>query len=722
MNQEVRNRFLFVVLLGLIVIWFSLPMSTFEKVFGAESAVTQKMQSYKISLGLDLVGGTELDYKIDLSEAHILNTDDDPQNDVNIDWIAESVRDALEARVNPAGVGEIIVKRSKVDQDEHVLIQMPPSSNVAQAKQDAEKDNRLEFYEEDPEKEKSERVRIEGIADGMNPENFTSKAQEIAKIDPEAQYLSYDPKFKDAFSDQALADKVFAAPAGSLLPDLIDLTSEAKIEIDEDGKGAITGGFEPLLAIVRVTEKVTETRSKTTPPQAQARHILISAKENTRANEEKAFETKEEAKAEAEAILQAIKDGGDFDALAREKSMGPTATEGGNLGTFEPGRMVEAFDQAIFGEADEEGNFNFEPKENYLIPEVIETDFGYHVIEVVKSDVEKTEDVEEEKVGYELLGWNRTNLRWVKTALDGSHLEAAAPAYDQQVGTPIVSLRFTPEGGDLFAEITERIAARKCDGEACLLGSRVGGVWVSRATVREKIVGRDAIISGQFNFEQVKRLASDLNLGAIAAPVKLSGQTTIKAELGAAQLSQSVKAAGFGLLATIIFMIAMYRFAGVIAAIALLLYCGMFLTILKVWPESFGGPIVLSLSGVAGMALSIGLAVDGNILIFERMKEELSRGQSIGKAVDLGFARAWHAIRDSNLTTLLTCIILFIMGSSIVRGFSIMLIVGTLLSMFSAIIISRNLLRFFLQFKALRNPALYAMTKGASKPKKSKKK
>ncbi len=165
----------------------------------------------------------------------------------------------------------------------------------------------------------------------------------------------------------------------------------------------------------------------------------------------------------------------------------------------------------------------------------------------------------------------------------------------------------------------------------------------------------------------------------------------------------------WGFVATIVFMMLMYRLPGVVAAIALLIYAGLYISLLKLWPVSLGGPIVMSLAGAAGIALSIGLAVDGNILIFERLKEELRRGRALPQAIDLGFERAWTAIRDSNLTTLLTCIILFSLGSSVIKGFAIALIVGTLLSMFTAIIVSRNLLRTLLLIPGVDKPALFGV-------------
>ncbi len=710
MKNSVLRSFAFVVLIALIAGLYSLPSGTL-----GDNWLGNKLDEAKVSLGLDLVGGTELDYKVDLTEARALNSDDDPQNDVSLDWIAESVRDSLEERVNPAGVGEIVVKRSRVDSEEHILIQMPPSSNVAAAKRDAERDNRLEFFEQDPSKEVEARNMIASYLDTIDSNNFESEGARLADEDDLVSYEKVSAKFRDEYTDGPLAEKLFVANQGDVLPEVVETTIVPSISFDDDGNQTIEGRFAQVLALVKITEKSAQTRDKTTQAEAQARHILLAYQGATRAGEDVPYVDAAAAKTKAEELLQQLKDGGDFAALATEFSTGPSATSGGDLGTFNPGSMIGAFNDEVFG-TDTEDYTTLEPiTENYLVPSVVETDFGFHIIEILGRTPEKTESIEEPLVGYEMITWDRDEFGWIETELNGSHLEAAAPSYDQQVGTPVVALRFTAEGGDLFAEMTERIAARRCDGGPCSLGAKVGGEWVSRATVRQKIVGRDSIISGSFTFEQVKELASGLNLGAIAAPVQLSGQTTIQAQLGETQLKQSLRAAGFGLGATILFMLFMYRLAGVVAGVALLIYAGIFFMILKTWPTSFGGPIVLSLSGVAGMALSIGLAVDGNILIFERMKEEVKRGQPLTKAIELGFSRAWNAIRDSNITTLITCMILFVMGSSVIQGFAIMLIVGTLLSMLSAIFISRALLRFLVSFPSLQKPSLFACSKSKKK-------
>lgn len=688
---------------GIVVLssFFALPVDYWGKVFNEESFIIKKLETYKIALGLDLQGGTELDYRIDLSEAIAQNADDDSQNNVDLNKIKESVRDALENRVNPAGVGEIMVKGSQINEEEHVLIQMPPNTDVDKAKKDAEKNNKLEFFEEDPEIEKGYKVKIEAELMKLNGTNFAKKAQELADKDKIVKYEKFDPVFKDGFGDVAFAEKLLAAPEGKILDEVFSTKIDPVYKVGADGQIKFEGLPYPrdVFAIARVTKKENVEREKTIPAEAKARHILFAYKGALRAAENVPYTTKEEAQLKAQEILDRIIKGEDFSELAKEFSTGPSGKDGGDLGTFKKGTMAKSFEEATFG-----------VENSQLVADLVETDFGFHIIEVLALTPEKIEKIMEKKVGYELITWDKSNMNWIPTKLGGKQLDAATVGTDQ-IGQFLVNLRFDAEGGKLFAEITERVAGRKCNGEACRLGIKVGGGWITQPTVREKIIGRDSQISGNFTSESARELADGLNLGAIDAPVILSGQTTIKAELGSDQLNKSLKAGALGLLGTMIFMIFIYRLAGIVASISLLIYLELFVTILKIWPESFGGPIVLSLAGAAGIALSLGLAVDGNILIFERMKEEIRRGRKLGQAVDLGFERAWSAIRDSNLTTLLICVILFIIGSSIIKGFAITLIVGTCLSMFTAITISRNILRFLLLFKPFQNPVFLGVAK-----------
>ncbi|NCP67623.1 protein translocase subunit SecD [bacterium] len=704
MKSQILQRFVFVSLIALIAAIFSVPNHIVSNTFGAESPITQTLAKYKVTLGLDLAGGTELDYRIDLSDAIAMNSDDEVENDVDTNAIAESVRDSLEARVNPAGIGEILVKRSQVTVDgevqQHILIQMPPSSNVEEAKADAEQDNRLEFFAEDPAALAAKRVEIaEAMTVDLFNTNWDTAAPQVAE-NFGGTLETFDDVLLSSLTDSNLASQLENTPSGGIVQQIIETRIDPEFTVSEDGTLEINGSpfAREILAIARVNEKTAETRTDEVEAEASARHILFAYPGALRAPEDVKYTTKEEAKAEADRILQEVKDGGDFAELAKEYSTGPTGVDGGDLGTFSPGSMAPAFNDAVF-DAEQVG----------LIPELVETDFGYHIIDITNLQEAGETTVEDTRVSYDLITWDTEDITWAKTPLGGAQLDIARVGYDQ-IGQPLVDLRFNPEGGEMFANITEQLASRACDGGACRLAIEVGGQKISTPTVREKIVGRNAQISGSFTYQSAKDLADGLNLGAIDAPVILSGQTTVEASLGQEQLQKSLNAATYGFLATILFMILMYRVPGVVAGVALIVYALIYIALLKLWPASLGGPIVMSLSGAAGIALSIGLAVDGNILIFERMKEELIKGRTLNQAIDLGFERAWSAIKDSNLTTLITCIILFSLGSSVIKGFAITLIVGTILSMFTAIIVSRNLLRTLLLIPGIDKPVLFGLS------------
>jgi len=680
---------------GMLVIaaFFTVP----SKYFG-DNWLGQQAAKQKITLGLDLAGGTELDYKIDMSDAIAQNNDDDPQNNVDLNVIAESVRDALEKRVNPAGIGEIIVKRSQVDDQQHILIQMPPSSNVDAAKAGASQDNRLEFFEEDPSLETGKTAEIEKVlAKLQNGADWDKTVAELKANDSEIVTQSFESRWADSIHDQNIKDKIISAKAGDIIAEVLNTQTELEYTLGEDGNLEVQSMPIPVLGLIKVTQNELKSREKKTKESAEARHILFAFPGATRAGEDVKYKSEEEAKTEAEKMLQRLQSDGteNFAELAKEFSTeGAAALSGGDLGSFTADKMIKEFSDAVFSAT-----------ENGLIGNVVETEFGYHVIEVLAKTEAGEETIEDREVAYEILGWDKSNIRWAKTKLGGKQLENATVGFNE-AGQPLVNLLFNEEGGDLFAELTGRVADKTCDGGVCRLGIKVGGKWITQPTVRQKILGRSSQISGNFTFESAKELADGLNLGAIDAPVKLSGQLTIEPSLGQDQLNKSLKAAAFGLIATMLFMIVMYNFAGFVAAISLAIYAGLYIAILKLWPESFGGPIVLSLSGIAGIALSIGLAVDGNILIFERVKEELAKKRSLAESIELGFTQAWTAIYDSNTTTLIVCLILFNLGSAMIKGFSITLIVGTLLSMFTAVTLTRNILRLIIKIKVFNNAKL----------------
>lgn len=269
------------------------------------------------------------------------------------------------------------------------------------------------------------------------------------------------------------------------------------------------------------------------------------------------------------------------------------------------------------------------------------------------------------------------------SSLTGRYLKNAQVDFNQNTYQPVVSLIFNDEGAKLFEELTRANVGKRV---AIYLDS----MPISAPTVNEAIVGGRAQISGNFTVDQAKELVRRLNAGALPVPIDLVNQQSVGASLGEDSLHRSLRAGLLGLIAVAVFMLLWYRFLGVLAVAALLVYTAIVLAIFKLIP------VTLTLAGIAGFILSIGMAVDANILIFERMKEELRSGKSFGASVEEGFARAWLSIRDSNASSLITCVILFWLGTSIIKGFALTLGIGILVSLFSAIFATKTFLRLFI--------------------------
>ena len=269
---------------------------------------------------------------------------------------------------------------------------------------------------------------------------------------------------------------------------------------------------------------------------------------------------------------------------------------------------------------------------------------------------------------------------FIPTKLTGRYLQNAVLEFDQTTGSPSISLQFNEEGDALFAEITERNTELP-------LAIFLDGFPISIPTVREKITGGKAQITGQFALDEARDLVRGLNTGALPVPIALISQQSVAASLGSEALLKSLYAGIYGALAVMAFMLFWYRLPGLVAVAALGVYAALTLLLFKLIP------VTLSSAGIAGFILSIGMAVDANILIFERMKEERRFGKSLDIAMTEGFHRAWTSIRDSNVSSLITSIILYWFGTSLVRGFALTLALGILVSMFTAITASRYFLR-----------------------------
>ena len=337
--------------------------------------------------------------------------------------------------------------------------------------------------------------------------------------------------------------------------------------------------------------------------------------------------------------------------------------------------------------------------------------------------------------------------QWATTGLSGKQLKRASVDFQQGGGISnqvVVRLEFNDEGKELFAKITSENMSKPV---AIILD----GIILSAPVVQSAITDGIAIISGNFSAEEAKILVRRLNSGALPVPISLISQQTVGATLGKESVQKSVTAGLIGMVFIVLFMVIFYRFPGVLASLALFIYAlvafsvfkigisftavilaGFFfflsltanskygiLAILSYLALIFLGalsPVTLTLAGIAGFILSIGMAVDANILIFERLKEEIRAGKEITKAVEDGFARAWLSIRDSNVSSLITCAILYWFGTPSIKGFAVTLAIGILISMFTAITVTRTLLKAFVGNKILSHPWLFGVSKSKQEP------
>ena len=268
------------------------------------------------------------------------------------------------------------------------------------------------------------------------------------------------------------------------------------------------------------------------------------------------------------------------------------------------------------------------------------------------------------------------------TNLTGRFLKKAELGFSQTTPEPLISIEFNEEGSKLFEELTAKNIGKP-------IAIYIDGSLISAPVVQDKITGGKAQITGDFTVASAKELVRNLNAGALPVPISLVSQQSVGPILGKASLEKSLRAGFIGLMAVILFMIVFYRLPGFLASFALIIYVFLLLSLFKLIP------VTLTLAGIAGLILSIGIAVDANVLIFARIKEEFSQGKNFTTALSEGFSRAWPSIWDSNFTTLIICVILFSFGTSFVKGFALTLGLGIAMSMFSAIIITRYFLKIF---------------------------
>ncbi|MGK2848949.1 MAG: protein translocase subunit SecD [Minisyncoccota bacterium] len=425
-------------------------------------------------------------------------------------------------------------------------------------------------------------------------------------------------------------------------------------------------------------------------------------------------EANKQSKEMAQRVLERAKQGEDFGALAKQFSQDGTAMNGGDLDFVTKNAFVPEFEKALF-------NPDFTVGSVYS--ELVESSFGWHIIK--KTDERGDGDEREIRSSHILLlkrsleQENAPITHYISTALNGKNLKNASVDYQNGgLGSPMISLQFDDEGSALFADITKRNVGK---GVAIVLDglpiTDTNGDGVIDAmdppyapVIQEEIIGGRAQITGNYTIPEATALVKRLNEGSLPVPLELVGQQSIDASLGESALRQSLFAGLIGLTAIAIFMIVYYRFLGLIAVFALLLYTAMLLAIFKLSALT-PFAITVTLSGIAGFILSIGIAVDANVLIFERTREELSYGKNVYKSLSEGFRRAWPSIRDGHVSTLITTLILIGFGTGFVKGFAIILAIGVLLSLFTAVVLVRITTMFVVSDWMERHPYLLVSPK-----------
>lgn len=272
------------------------------------------------------------------------------------------------------------------------------------------------------------------------------------------------------------------------------------------------------------------------------------------------------------------------------------------------------------------------------------------------------------------------NYIYTPTGLSGRHIKGASVSFNQYTSAPVISFELTDEGGKLFEALTGRNIGKPI---AVFLDDEL----VEQPTVKEKISGGRAQISGNFTIEDAREMVARFNAGALPAPITLVNRETVSPTLGETSFRKVLMAGAAGFILVIAYMVVYYRKLGIFAAAALAVYVLLSLAVFKLIP------VTLSVSSIAGLVLSLGMAVDANVLVFERIREELKENATHKEAVENGFKRAWSSIRDANLTTMISSAILFYITTSFVRGFALALLIGVAMSMLTAVVFTRTMLR-----------------------------
>ncbi|MFA6917991.1 MAG: protein translocase subunit SecF [Candidatus Gracilibacteria bacterium] len=744
MKKYFSTKLIVIIVTALLLGFFGLPAETQKKLV---PFTPEWITKSRVHLGLDLQGGSQLDYKIDLRNV--------PEADRQT--IIDGVKGVIEKRVNGLGVAEPNIYISDVANEVHIIVEIAESGVLTQADIDTylSKDKKLESLTDDEKKtvslEKAKAIVGKTIQLEFKEEKGTLDPAEKDKIKENAE--SALAKIKNGDKYEVIGQEDQQAYPGKVKFETVDFTFASKLptylqeilpKLQPDemySKLVETGGSfaidangqtqeETGLGIVKLLEVKEEAKDK---KEVSTSHILISSKEATGADAT-VTRTEDEAYKLAKEIVDKLKNGDDFAVLAQQYSNdNSNKDKGGRLEkpVTGDGTYVYDFEQAAL-KLNKEGDLS----------DPVKTEFGYHII---KANEVKT-DTKENKYRYEIINYSTVPDPWKETGLSGKHFTRADVQIDNFY-QPYVSIQFNEEGAKLFEEITGRNVDKR-------IAIFVGGEFISSPRVNEKIAGGKAQISGQFTNEEATKLAQNLNTGAIPAPIILAGEYTIGATLGQEALQKSIYAGIIGFVLIMIFMVGYYRLPGLLATLALSFYTIIMIFLIKselnlgialgislaifgflvvkvinnkdsTWEKFLSfvlacvgfffltfmlkTAIVMTVAGIAGVIISLGMAVDANVLIFERFKEEIKTGKTFGAALEAGFARAWNAIRDSHFSALITCALLFYFGSSTVKGFAFNLSAGIVVSLFTAITVTKTLIIGFVGTKTSENLRLFGV-------------
>ncbi len=600
-------------------------------------------------LGLDLQGGAHLVYSADLKD---VTTADRPE-------AMERLRDRIERRVNTLGVSE---PRIQVSGRDRLVVEMA-GVDVAAANKRIGETPTLEFREavgDQPKPELTAEQKAE-IAT-FNAEQKT-KAQEIrARLATGRE--SFEALAKEVSEDAATKDKGgdLGAVTPATHPDLVDAARGTIIGKVVPGVAETDGAF----YIIRVDDR------KETDVEMDLSHILICY---SGSNNCETGRSRQEALDFITELAKTVTIS-NFGAKAKEVSNDPSAQlNSGDLGWTVPASTVAAFEAAAKAIA------------VGTISQPVETEFGFHLIykkaqrpygetslHIIKFDKKEAADFLPKEEPYKATG------------LTGKNVVDAQLTFAPQTNVPQVSIKFDATGTEMFAELTRRNIGKP-------IAIYYDGQQISAPTVQTEIANGEAVISGNFNIDTAREFARQLKDGALPVSVTLIQQQNVGASLGSESLQRSLYAGLIGVALVVIFMIAYYRFLGFMAVLGLIVYSALSLAIFKALGTT------LTLSGIAGFLLSIGMAVDANVLVFERFREERDHGKNVTDAMAVAFHRAWLSIRDGNFATLINCVILAYMGTSIVQGFAVTLAIGVLVSMFTSMIVTKYLINLVLAWR-----------------------